>query len=293
MELVYRGSVNRWECDENDHMNVRFYVERHQQILQGGLLMKGAADPARVQAMANSVHTHHLRFLAESRLSAPLSGYFGQVRLADGTLRVCTELRHSRTGQVLCSCLHSLPDEIEVDVPATPVESWQGSRGLADKDSIYDSQPVDNVEDIGFKLIGAGVVQEQETSAVSELHVHHYMGRISDAMPHLWAHLRGDELDDGGGDEGGAVLEYRLRYHGLLRAGDHFRVFGGCASLQGKVQKFVHLLFDAEGRLMVSAQTAGVRMNLTTRKAMTPDAATVARMQPLLLHDIGELEGVT
>ena len=24
MQLTYRGSVNRWECDENDHLNVRF-----------------------------------------------------------------------------------------------------------------------------------------------------------------------------------------------------------------------------------------------------------------------------
>ena len=26
--LTYRGSVNRWECDENDHMNVRYCVEK-------------------------------------------------------------------------------------------------------------------------------------------------------------------------------------------------------------------------------------------------------------------------
>ena len=25
---TYRGVCNAWECDENGHMNVRFYVQR-------------------------------------------------------------------------------------------------------------------------------------------------------------------------------------------------------------------------------------------------------------------------
>lgn len=33
MNLYFRGSVNRWECDENDHLNVRFFVEKHWQSL--------------------------------------------------------------------------------------------------------------------------------------------------------------------------------------------------------------------------------------------------------------------
>ena len=33
MQLTYRGSVNRWECDENDHLNVRFCEQKLYQTL--------------------------------------------------------------------------------------------------------------------------------------------------------------------------------------------------------------------------------------------------------------------
>ncbi|GIS19885.1 MAG: hypothetical protein CM15mP120_18010 [Pseudomonadota bacterium] len=36
MLLSYRGSVNRWECDENDHLNVRFCEQKLWQTLAGG-----------------------------------------------------------------------------------------------------------------------------------------------------------------------------------------------------------------------------------------------------------------
>ena len=38
MQLTYRGSVNRWECDENDHLNVRFCEQKLYQTLLSGLL---------------------------------------------------------------------------------------------------------------------------------------------------------------------------------------------------------------------------------------------------------------
>ena len=37
--LTYRGSVNRWECDENDHMNVRYCVEKLYETFVAGLIM--------------------------------------------------------------------------------------------------------------------------------------------------------------------------------------------------------------------------------------------------------------
>ena len=37
--LTYRGSVNRWECDENDHMNVRYCVEKLYETFFAGLIM--------------------------------------------------------------------------------------------------------------------------------------------------------------------------------------------------------------------------------------------------------------
>ena len=101
-----------------------------------------------------------------------------------------------------------------------------------------------------------------------------YMGRISDSMPHLWAPL-GREL---GGDEGGAVLEYRLAYHAPLRLGERFEVISGLAGVGPKVQRFVHVLLGDGGRLCASAEAVGVRMDLEARKSKTLSDADQAAM---------------
>ena len=66
MSLVpcYRGSVNAWECDENDHLNVRFYLAKTNQGLPFALDAIGlpAAALARIDAHPR-IRAQHVRFL--------------------------------------------------------------------------------------------------------------------------------------------------------------------------------------------------------------------------------------
>ncbi len=84
--------MNRWECDENDHLNVRFFVARHAQCLEAGLQRLGLIEQ-RQTGVADFVVVQHLRFLAEARIATPLSGYFGLVLLDDVTVAGVTEIR--------------------------------------------------------------------------------------------------------------------------------------------------------------------------------------------------------
>ena len=86
-------------------------------------------------------------------------------------------------------------------------------------------------------------------------------------MPNLWTHLAGDERVSK--HEGGAVVEFRRRYHQPLRVNQPFVVASGLLDAQGKIQRFVHLLFNAEtGMCCASAQAVAVRMDLQARKAI-------------------------
>ena len=118
------------------------------------------------------------------------------------------------------------------------------------------------------------------------------MGRLSDSMPHLWAMLRGP-AEARAPLEGGAVLEYRLHYHARLRAGDGFAVHSGVAEVGAKVQQFVHLILDDAGGLAATAQAAGVRMNLETRRAMTLEEAALASMRAEALAPVPTIAGET
>ncbi len=62
MQLTYRGSVNRWECDENDHLNVRFCEEKLWQTLVSGMLHVGAIAEDEVDELPARIVCQHLRF---------------------------------------------------------------------------------------------------------------------------------------------------------------------------------------------------------------------------------------
>jgi hypothetical protein len=77
VELSYRGSVNSWECDENNHLNVRFCEQKLWQTLSAGLISSGLLRADEVDSLMSRTTRQHSRFQNESRLSVPLSGYFG------------------------------------------------------------------------------------------------------------------------------------------------------------------------------------------------------------------------
>ena len=288
----YRSSVNRWECDENDHLNVRFYVEKHMQTVVSGLAQSGYGmsgdDPMGggqfAQRINNSVTTQHLRFVRESRLSAPLTGSVARLASEDpDVLKVLSELRHSVSGELLCSCVTTMHTNSwqlgELEEVICPDHA--GSRGVPDADLAYVALTAEQRSSCGFKRIGMGVVQPGECGGDGRQLVAGVMGRISDSMPHLWGALRGS-LE---ADEGGAVLEYRLRYHQALRLGEVLRVESGLMEVGSKLQRFAHLVLRAtDGALMASAEAVGVRMDLVTRRAKTIEQKDRDAMSGYLLR---------
>ena len=275
MDLCYRSSVNSWECDENDHMNVRFYVAKHMETLQSWLLGIGAVQ----ELQPISVSTQHLRFLSESRLSAPLSGFAALTE--EGA--VVTELRQSVTGEVLSTCLHGLDGE---DISATAIATPEHAlpRGASSKALHLIEGCSESYLDCGFQLIGQGVVGHREVDSQAALSLENYMGRISDSMPHLWASFGAFGEDDSDGLEGGAVLEYRFHYHTPIRAGERFAVYSGLYQAGAKVQTFAHLVFNQSGGcLATSAMAVGVRMDLTTRRAKAMSDEVLQHLQSLQL----------
>ena len=145
MILSYRSSVNRWECDENDHLNVRFYVDKHMQAVTHAIAAALGGDATR--QLNASVRSQHIRFLAESRLASPLSGYVGLlVGGDDGDVGILSELRHSASDQVLSSCVTRIADasmtaalrRCGMDVEACPTHA--GPRGVPDSDHVFCDQ---------------------------------------------------------------------------------------------------------------------------------------------------------
>lgn len=282
MQLTYRGSVNRWECDENDHLNVRFCEQKLYQTLLAGLLAEQCIDAHDLPRLPSLIQRQHIRFQAESRLAAPLGGYFTAV--GDDEFQVLVELRNEVSGLVACSMLcdfgatavaHRLRALSQQVKPEAIAHAWP--RGI-NADLALHALTQAQAIDLGFRMIGAGVLEPAECTTEQQLLPYYCMGRISDSMAHLWSAIFPES--EASGNEGGAVVEFRRTYAGTLRTDDPFQIFSGIIEVGPRVQSFAHLVFNQRtGVCCVNAQAIGLRMDLKARKAITMNADALANLQ--------------
>ena len=287
MELSYRGSVNSWECDENNHLNVRFCEQKLWQTLSAGLISSGLLRADEVDSLMSRTTRQHSRFQNESRLSVPLSGYFGF--LQHDEFNVVAELRNDASGEVACSALYQIADLSiggSLALELTPSQSLTHAlpRGIA-QDLPFAQLSMPQALAKGFRPIGQGIIQGDECSGSALLMLHNYMGRISDSMPHLWSSFEDNAEPDP--DEGGAVLEFRKRFYNPLAVSDRYVVVSGMIDVAPKVQQFGHLMFNvATQQCCLSAHAVAVRMDLVARKAKSLSPEDQTRLQALCIASL-------
>lgn len=292
----YRGSVNAWECDENDHLNVRFFLAKVDQGLPFTLDALGLRAAMQEQKARPRIRAQHVRFLREARLATPLTAWAGLARSASHGLTLYSELRHSQTAEVMAAVL----TEVDfVTAEGTPrllpvprhavmyeVPEHGAPRGIgADAAALRPDHG--NVADLGFVEIGRGCVAASECDLQGELEPFQYVGRISDSVVNLMAHFQTDEelSRRSRGEEGGALVELRIVHHAPLRAGDLFTIHSGIASVGRKTQHIVHLFFDELSRACVaSAEGIAVAMDLKTRRSVELPEARRQKIQARLLR---------
>jgi acyl-CoA thioester hydrolase len=283
---VYAGSVNRWECDENDHLNVRFFAHKMQQTLQYGLIESGIATGANINELCRNVSCQHMRHQAEARIAVPITGLFGVLEANDQHLRIMTELRNTATESVLCTYVIVIKGDFSrIDLDKTELPDYAMPRGIDAHDFYLADRTADELKTMGCAVIGRGVIQPEECDADGFLQMFMYLGRNSDSMPNLFARFEGEER--GNGVVGGAVLEYRLNRFGHLRRGSRYELISGIKSLSGKLQTFVHILFDVDtGQLITGSEALAISMDLVARKSIPIPEDRRARMQNLLLKGL-------
>lgn len=280
---VYAGSVNRWECDENDHLNVRFFAQKMQQTLQFGLVESGLATQANVDQACRGIVHQHMRHQAEARIAVPITGFFGLIEFKPDQIQVLTELRNTATDAILATYLINITGEFGTpDIPTLDCPDYAAPRGVDAKDFFLEGRSAAELKSMGCNVIGRGVVQPEECDADGFMQIYMYMGRNSDSMPNLFSQF--EEAERGNGVVGGAVLEYRLNRFGHLRRGSRFELISGVKSLGEKTQTFIHVLFDVDtGQLITGSEAVAISMDLVARKSIPIPPERRARMEKLLI----------
>ena len=293
---TYRGSVNTWECDENNHQNVRFYLAKLQQGLILGVTKLGLTRPASAAALLKSVTSHHIRFLREAQVAVPQVIECGVLAYEPGqSLKLLSLMRHASTNELSATFITDLRfdaraaallntnpviSEVELPTEAQP-------RGVNGRPSSYSGLSVQQAYAAGFSTVGAGVISAAECGLDGDIETFQVMGRMSDGMPNLWALFQSatEQQARSEGITGGAVLEYRLTFHHTLTAGTQFTHLAGIHDMGNKTQNICHLIYDAaNGGLVVSAEALSIAMDLNSRKSIAIPAARRERINRLLLQ---------
>jgi len=289
LQGCYWGSVNRWECDENDHLNVRFYAHKMNQALQIFLLQQNLVPESAPDAALRRIQVQHIRFLREARIAAPLRVDCGISGCREDALDVLQIMVNNVTEEPVAAFLTTIDTtgwgphlEAEAPVPETAAP-----RGLDPQAPYHMPASQEAAAALGFHVVGRGIIGHDECDATGLLLPHHYIGRVSDGMPNLWAFL--NEATDlearQNGDLGGAALEYRLRIHTPLRSGHVFAHMSGVRSLGNKTQNMAHVVIDeTTGRCAATAEAVGVAMDLNSRKAVPISPERRRRLEALLLR---------
>ena len=266
---LWRGSVRRWECDENDHLNVRFHFAAVSEALE-------YLFTSRWQRPAPRVLRQHARFVAEALVATPLLAEGAVVDASETSLFVWVELSDAVSGTVHSAFLCELDvtaGELRLDSTSLPgiaaLPPHGARRGLATPMRMQDFPALADSERLPMVEIGRGVFAATECSS-GAVTPSACVGRIADGVLNLITHLHGDDAlaSRQTGRIGGAVVEYELVYPRPIAAGTTFLARSGIAAIEGRIQRFCHWLFDAEsGELLCASNAIAVALDLETRRA--------------------------
>jgi acyl-CoA thioester hydrolase len=290
LEPCFWGSVNTWECDENDHQNVRFFAHKINQGLQAWIAGV-TRDSAMTRAVLPTIRSQHIRFLREARAATPVRVECGQVAFRGRILTAVAVMRHNATGEPLAAFQVEIDTRHWItpwpDIPSVTSPEWARPRGI---DPATLSRPPGSASDAiaaGYQIVGRGVIGYDECSPDGTALPHVYIGRVSDGMPNLWVFVNSgaEQVARDEGAMGGAALEYHLDIHDPLRAGDVYTHLSGVRAVAAKTQTMAHLVIsERTGRIAASAAAIGVAMDLQTRKAVAISPERRARLERLLLR---------
>lgn len=279
----FYGSVNRWECDENDHLNVRFYAQKVNQAVKVFLHEMDVID-ARIEIISQ-----HIRFVQEALIATPIRVDCALQAVGEGWWELMCLMRHNLTDAPIAGFItrvagSHLPDVTDHSLEKSP--DWALPRGL-DPDASFPLPASSSAAlEQGFVTMGRGVIGPAECDARGVVLPETYIGRISDGMPNLWAFTSEptDLAARQSGALGGAALEYHLDVIQPLADGDVYRHLSGIRGIGNKTQHMVHLIINENrDEIAVRAEAIGVGMDLETRRAVPISRERRIQLERLLL----------
>ena len=261
---THRSFANRWQCDENGHINVQFYYCWFDEAAQIFALQNG-----QVPATGNDLISRHVRYYKELHDGDGTRISSGQI--ADGPFKgaIVHLLINSTTDEIAATALDHLKAPYNANhLIASDEANLALPRGLA-------SGSISRVDSDGLlksrQAIASNysVVSGLDLAPNGQFITNRIISRFTDGAPHIWEHagVTTEWLNETG--NGRVAVEMKVDPVGSPNIGTALRLVSWVSEVAGKTMQVDHQLEELESRSVVAfGSVRCLVMNLTSRRSV-------------------------
>lgn len=263
---IHRSFVNTWECDENRHMNVRFYIRRFEE--GAAVFLAGHAGEGRHPVLRHR-HVRYHRELLEGESTVTMAAFPNNGPLKGHLVQV---LREISTGEICATSLDCF-DDLETAPIAPDAEAAEAAspRGLAAGDCEADNPGflAEHMKARKALAINYMVAAEADRDAEGRLRTDRIVGCFSDGASHIWEHAGITTGWLNANSNGRVSVEMKVQPVGSIAAGEALELVSRVADQKGRTFRLVHTLRSvADGRVAARGEACCLVMNLESRRAV-------------------------
>ncbi|OXT01664.1 hypothetical protein B7H23_01470 [Notoacmeibacter marinus] len=276
---THRSFVNRWECDENDHLNIQFYGQRFDEAARFFRLHSGGP------LLGPLPRLRLIRYHAEMSGGAMARIESAAIEGGDHDGATLHLMRTVPGGTLAASCLDldalNRNGGVASIAQGDLLASW-----LPRSPSFEQTEPLsfDEFAKIGGFCTGQSLVEGRECHGDGTLTQQGYLARYSNAAAHAWSAIGVGSTMLAERRLGRVAVEMKLTHHRPARLGEGLIIHSGTVGSEGKTIRLRHEIRRAtDGVPIASAEVVSLLIDQERRKAVSlPDevAAWVGRPVP-------------
>lgn len=291
----FRGAVNTWECDDNGHMNVQFYVAR---ASDGAFFLRNelGLSPSVIRGTRHTMVAleEHFRFHRELHAGDMMAMRSRLIDMREKTLVVYHELLNAGTGETAATMvavsgyfdmetrkLGTWPQSAVTKGGALtgPLPDHAAARSVTREKRLPDLR-LDEATARGFIEIYRGPVMPWHCDDFGHMSTQFYISRYSDGSGHMWQGLGMEKKKMLAARRGSVVLEQRLNYVREVLSGDILIVKSALVEVAAKTIRICHFMFNAEtGLLAATSEVTAIQLDLDSRRATSFSDEERVRLQ--------------
>uniref|UniRef100_UPI003BABEA80 acyl-CoA thioesterase n=1 Tax=Stappia sp. TaxID=1870903 RepID=UPI003BABEA80 len=262
--------VNCWECDENDHLNVQFYLSRFDEADRQFRLLGGLSDAVAGPRRARHVRFHNELFAGDTLHMTSHVAFDGPYMLT-----VVHELRRTADGSLAATAIDgyapadSMARELrrrfaEASDAMPDAAQPRGTSATGEMNGVTPAQ----LEAAGARVTNRATVLPRHTGPDGRADDCFAAGCFVEAAPHTWNMTPMGEAWLAERNLGRVVAELKLCWAGPLKVGEPVVTLSGVTGAGTTTFTIRHHMFEARTqRFVAAADVVCLALDLETRKA--------------------------